>query len=185
MCWWTVLLEVLLVIVTVPAASLAWVWEVLLELSLVIVTVAAAVLVWVWLALWALLVIVTVAAAVLVWVWLALWALLVIVTVCVCPDDAVFAVFTVCVCRVLVPGEAFNVVVANGNSPLVKFGKLNVVEPSPAPYLSPIKRYKALYVVRETAVPSQVKKPVGGARDEPPQAMIEPVGATPVAPVAP
>ena len=103
--------------------------------------------------------------------------------VCACPDDAVFAVFTVCVCRVPVPGEAFNVVVANGNSPLVKFGRLNVVEPSPAPYLSPIKRYKALYVERDLAVPSQVKKPDGGVADEPPHARIVPGGTpTPAAP---
>ena len=65
---------------------------------------------------------------------MALWAFDVVAeNVCACPDDAVFDVFAVNVCRVPVPGEAFNVVVEKGNIPLVKFGNVKVVEPSPAP----------------------------------------------------
>lgn len=42
-------------------------------------------------------------------------------------------------------------------------GMLNVVLPSPAPYVVPIAERSAAYVVRDTAEPSQMSQPVGAA----------------------
>lgn len=41
------------------------------------------------------------------------------------------------------------------------FGKLKVVLPSPAPYVVLIAVNKAEYVVRDTALPSQLRYPLG------------------------
>jgi hypothetical protein len=57
------------------------------------------------------------------------------------------------------------------NIPLVS-GKLNVVDPSPAPYATPIAANKSAYVVLDTADPSHSKVP--GNADAFPQGIIVP-----------
>jgi len=47
-----------------------------------------------------------------------------------------------------------------------KSGTANVVEPSPAPKVVPMTANRAAYVVRETAVPSQRRYPVGAAANQ-------------------
>lgn len=43
----------------------------------------------------------------------------------------------------------------------MRFGRLNVVEPSPDPYVSPIMEYSVAYVSRLTAEPSHNSQPSG------------------------
>jgi hypothetical protein len=55
-------------------------------------------------------------------------------------------------------------------------GRLNVEDPFPTPYVTPITANRSAYVVRLTAEPSQMKYPLGAV---PPANMImEPTGGT-------
>jgi len=56
----------------------------------------------------------------------------------------------------------------------VKLGTLNVVDPLPSPYVEPIAKNSALYVVRDTSAPSHNKYPSG--RDPDVFVRIVPVG---------
>jgi hypothetical protein len=67
-----------------------------------------------------------------------------------------------------------------------KLGKLNVLTPSPIPYVVPIAVNNSLYTLLETAEPSQSKNgPVIVEVNGPDHAMIVPTGFPSVAPVAP
>ena len=61
---------------------------------------------------------------------------------------------------------------------LCTFGTLNVLDPSPAPYVVEISANKALYVERETAVPSHNKYPVGTLPEAAEKGIIIPVCTT-------
>jgi len=58
----------------------------------------------------------------------------------------------------------------------LKSGRLNVVEPSPAPKYVLVIANRLEYVDRDLADPSHKSHPLGGADGEPVQVMTEPVG---------